>query len=382
MKRITKNITIVLGITIFTAATLFAGDISVTSVKRDGRITTVVINNVIEITDIKIEKGKVVLPYYELSSGNIYPQVEFLTDEARKVVEDAVLNNTKTPKTVKQISYKITEMEPSGSDSSVKAYAAVSFNNAVEIQAKVMESSYNKGKYWVGWPARAPKGKEEKWKNQVKILNAKVKRIVENDLIKKFEEGGASGSKATDVDVTVLNETISEPLTVTAVEVKDRKDAQGLVGIASIDLNYSFRINDIKVYSRLGQTLVELPKYVSNSGNEYDQIRIFDSKLRQRIKDAIENRTPSSSKSSRIGYKITNFEKNQWGGAVKFDGAVTINDAAEIQFRVIDGKSYNAFVAWPSVKEQGEYVDKIFPVNKKVKEVINGAILTHYYREK
>jgi DNA-binding cell septation regulator SpoVG len=171
-------------------------------------------------------------------------------------------------------------------------------------------------------------------------------------------------------------------LTVTAVEVKDRKDAQGLIGIASIDLNYAFRINDIKVYSRLGQTLVELPKYVSNSGNEYDQIRIFDSKLRQRIKDAIESRTPSASKSSRIGYKITNFEKNQWGGAVKFDGAVTINDAAEIQFRVIDGDSYEAFVAWPSVKEQGEYVDKIFPCNKKVKDKIEATIIKRYHQER
>ncbi len=366
------------------AGGLTAGEISVTDIKIIGKTASVQINNVIRIKEIEIDGKKVIFPYYKSKSGKIYPQLKFLTDESRKVVKDAVLNNKETPKAIRKINYKITKMDPSGKKGTVKAFTAVTFNGVLEIKCKVMESSHKEGSYWIAWPARPPKKGEKGWKDQVVISNHKVKKIVEEALIKKYESGdnsGSSSSKYTDVDITLVNETISEPLTVTAVSFKERKGENGLIGLASVDLNYSFRINDIKVYSKLGQSLMEMPKYVSSSGNEYDQIRIFDSKLRKKIKEAIESRTPSRVKSSRLGYKITNFEKNQWGGAIKYNGALTLNDAVEIQFKIIDGESYHAFVAWPSLKEKGEYVDKIFPCNKEVKKVLEDTLKKRYYEE-
>ncbi|MDA3793106.1 MAG: hypothetical protein PF545_05585 [Elusimicrobia bacterium] len=370
------------GIMFSLAGTLAAGEISVTNIRIADNTATVEINNVIEIKDIEIDGKKVVFPYYKSSSGKIYTQITFLTDESRKIVETAVLNNKNTPKAIKKINYKITEMSPSGKEGTVKGFAAVVFNGVFEVQCKVMESSRTKGEYWIAWPARAPEKGEKGWKDQVAITNPKVKRIVEDSLIKKYKSGGSSGvSKNTDVNIEIINKTLIEPLTVTAVSFKDRKDETGLIGLASVDLNYSFRINDIKVYSKLGQTLIEMPKYVSSSGSEYDQIRIFDSILRKKIKAAIETRTPSQIKSQRLGYVITNFEKNKWGGSIKYKGAVTLNDAVEIQFKIIDGKTYDAFVAWPSLQEKGEYVDKIFPCNKEVKKVIESTLKKRYYEE-
>ena len=363
----------------------YAGEISVTEVEIKGNQATVVINEVIEIREIKIVGDDVEFPTHISRSGREFPQVKFLTEEARNVVVDAILKNRPSKEPIKKIDYKVTKMSPFRREgSSLKAFAAVTFNGVMEVECKVMESRHNKDEFWVSWPSRRPrkdKGEKE-WQKQILIVNRKVKSIVEKDVIETFKRTGPGGVIMTDADIEIKEGLIDAPLTVTAVEVREVKGEGDLVAIAQVDLNYSFRIMDIKVYERSGQTFLEFPVFVSRRGKKHDQIKIFSKKLRSEIKRAIKSGTPSEKTSKKIGFEITKFEKF-WReeSAMKYFCAVTINGAIEIECKIIDGPDYDAFVSWPSSKEGDRFVDKIMPCNLKVKNVIEDALLKRYHKE-
>jgi len=367
-----------------TALSVCAGEISVTSVHVNGNEASVVINEVVEINEIEISGNDVKFPAYISKSNKVFPQVNFLTETARNTVVEAVLNNKPSSKRIRSINYKVNKMSPYNKEgSSLKAFASVVFNGALEVECKVMKSRRDDD-LWIAWPARPPKKDkgERRWQDQVRIINKKVKSIIERDIVETFKNTGPGGAVMTDVDVDVKRGNIDAPLTVTAVDVKKVEGDGDLVAVASVDLNYSFRINDIKVYRRRGETFIEFPVYVSGSGREYDQIKIFSRTLRSEIRKAIETGQASGEKSDKIGFEITKFEPFWKESALKYFCAVTINGAAEIECKIIDGPSYQAFVGWPSTKEDGSYVDKIVPCNLEVKNVIEETLLERYHKEK
>lgn len=359
-----------------------SGEISVTEVEVKGNEARVIINNIIEINGIKIKKGDVNFPVYISKSGKVFPQVRFLTKDARNIVVDAISNRKASKEIIKKINYKITKMSPySKKGSSLKAFAAVTFNGVVEVECKVMKARYKKKDYWVAWPARPPdknKG-ENKWQDQISIINKKIKSIVEKDIIDSMKKMFSGGVTMTDIDVDIKKGMINVPLTVTDVKVKKISGEGELIAIAQVDLNYSFRIMDIKLYNRREQMVLEFPVYVSKKGKEYGQIRIFSRKLRREIKNAINTGNPSEYKSKSIGFEITKFEEPWQESALKYFSAVTLNGAVEIECKIMDSADYDAFVGWPSSKEGGKYVDKIIPCNLKVKKVIEKALLDKYH---
>ncbi len=358
-----------------------SSEISVTEVEVKRNEARVIINNIIEINEIKIKKGDVNFPVYISKSGKVFPQVRFLTKDARNIVVDAISNRKASKEIIKKINYKITKMSPySKKGSSLKAFAAVTFNGAVEVECKVMKARYKKKDYWVAWPARPPdknKG-ENKWQDQISIINKKIKSIVEKDIIDSMKKMFSGGVTMTDIDVDIKKGMINAPLTVTDVKVKKISGEKDLIAIAQVDLNYSFRIMDIKLYNRQEQMVLEFPVYVSKKGKEYGQIRIFSRKLRREIKNAINTGNPSEYKSKSIGFEITKFEEPWQESALKYFSAVTLNGAVEIECKIMDSADYDAFVGWPSSKEGGKYVDKIIPCNLKVKNVIEKALLDKY----
>ncbi len=363
---------------------IFAGELSVTEVEVNGNNARVVINEVIEIKDIKLAKHNVEFPCYISKSGKVFSQVKFLTEEARKVVVDAVLNQRKSKNPVKKINYKITKMSPyNKKGSTLRAFAAVTFNGLLEVECKVMKSNSGKDEYWVAWPARPPdknKG-EKKWFEQVSIINKKVKDIVEQELENTVRELKPSGTVMTKVDVNIKKGLVNAPVTVTDVQVKKAEDQDDLIAIAQVDLNYSFRISDIKVYRKDSGIMVEYPVYVSSNGREYGQIKIFSRKLQGEIKKAIETGEVSGNKSNKLGFEITKFEEFWKKGSLKYFCSVTLNGAVEIECKILDSPDYDAFVGWPSSKEGDKYIDKIVPCNLKVKETIEQVLLDRYYKE-
>lgn len=362
-----------------------AGEISVTKVVVKGNRASIVINGVIEIKEIELKGEDIIFPYYTSKSGKISPQVRFLTDESKKIVREAIVNNTPSKQKIRNISYKVTKMSPySRAESSLKAFVVVTFNGVMEVECKLMKSSSG-GEDWVAWPARPPvkeKG-EKRWIDQIVIRNRNVKSIIENEIIKTYEKAGKSGNVMTDVEVDLKQGVVNDSLTVTDVVVQKRAGEGGLVSVAQVELNYAFRIKNIKVYEKRGYIFLEFPRYVSKSGREYDQIKIFSRKLRDEIKKAIKSGQPSNNKSKEIGFEITKFDEfKKEGSNLKYFCAVTLNGAVEIECKIFDSGKFPPFISWPSTKEGDEYVNIVFPVNRKVKSVIEKTLLDRYYKEK
>ena len=383
-----KNIKMLVfaGYVLFAAAWVSADTgISVTEVNVSGKTADIVINDVIEIREIEILRGDIKFPEYISKSGNVFPQVKFLDPEARNMVVDAIMQGKPSRKAIRKINYKVSKMSPySKEGSSLKAFAAVTFNGILEVECKVMESSRQEGDYWIAWPARPPdrdRG-ETKWVDQVTIINKKVKSIVEQDLKESVGKMGPGGTDMTDVDVDIKSGLVNAPLTVTDVKVAKVEGMGDMKAIAQVDLNYSIRIMDIKVYEKEGETFLEFPMYVSSKGKEYEQMRVFSRKLRSDIREAIKKKVPSSEPSDMIGYEITKFEKF-WkdDSSLKYFCAVTLNGAVEVECKILDNSSYEPFVGWPSNNEGGKYVDKIVPCNKEVKDEMEQALLKRYMDE-
>ncbi len=359
-----------------------AAGISVTSVDISNDLATVVINNVVEIREIKIEGNTVEFPTYVSSSGRVYPQVKFRTPSVEREVTEAILNNRPSSERIERITYDITGISTfDREDSSLAGFATVVLNNEMEIDVRLMEARYGDD-YWVSWPARAPdkdRG-EDGWQDLVRVTNRRVKGIIEEDLIETFK-ASVDQEEEPQVSVRVEQGRVDEPLSVTRVEV-DRSAASGdMTALAEVDLNYAFRIKDIEVYRRRGQVFLEFPRQITDSDRVYPLMRIFSRALRSEIRRALSDGTVSEDKYSVIGFEITRFERNRFESALKYRGAVTLNGALEINFSILDGDGYDAFVSWPSVRIDGEYEDKIFPVNRQVSETIEDAILKRYYGE-
>ncbi|MBN2406531.1 MAG: septation protein SpoVG family protein [Elusimicrobia bacterium] len=370
---------------LFCLGILGASEISVTELTVEGNMATVTINDVVQIKEVEILEKDVKFPSYTSGSGKVFEQVRFTDDASRKEVAEAILNNQPSKKAIRKISYKVSKMSPYDKQgSSLKAFASVTFNGAMEVDCKVMKSKRGDD-FWVAWPARPPdksKG-ETKWVDQVSVTNKKVKMIIEKDIIETMNNTSTGGVIMTQEEVEVKEGYVKDPLTVTDVSVEKAEGEGGLAAIAQVDLNYSIRISNIKVYRRRDQTFLEFPIYKSDTGKEYDQIKIFSRDLRANIKDAVETAKPSQEKSNIIGFEITKFEEF-WkkDSSLKYFCAVAINGAIEIECKVLDTGNGKPFVGWPSIQEGDEYKDAVIPCNKYVQDAIERSLLNRYHKEK
>ncbi|MFH1416655.1 MAG: septation protein SpoVG family protein [Elusimicrobiota bacterium] len=379
-----KKLVYILLLTMLAPAKAFAGDISITEVEVMGNTARVVINGVLEIKEIELKDGDMIFPRYISQSGKVFPQVKFLTQAAKQVVADAVMNKKPSKETVKKINYKVTKMSPySKEGSSLKAFAAVTFNGVVEVECKMMKSSKEEGEYWIAWPARPPdrnKG-EKRWVDQITIVNKKVREIVEKELKDKAKNASSGGTMMTETDVDIMSGLVNAPVTVTAVKVR-KMEGNGPIALAEVDINYSFRISDIEVYQKDKEIFLKFPVYMSPQGKEYEQMKIFSRKLRAEIRECIRTGKPSKDPSNKLGFEITKFEAfGKEDSSLKCFCAVTLNGAIEVECKILDSSKYKPFVGWPSSQEGGAYADKMVPCNKEVKEVIEKALLDRYREE-
>jgi len=160
-------------------------------------LARVLINNVLEISEIQVLKvgGRTSLkfPEYVSKKGKVYPQITVHTKQANDAILNAVTTGKPSGEKSKAISFKVTKFSKFTRPSKLKVFAAVMFNDAIEVECKIMEG--NKGP-WVSWPSRRPEG-GGKWINQVAIKNKAVKDAIEKTLLERYakmlQESGASG---------------------------------------------------------------------------------------------------------------------------------------------------------------------------------------------
>ncbi len=376
---------VLLGV-LLSAGCLFAQEISVTSVSIDNSHAHIIINEVIQINEILIKEDELEFPVFVSRSGQVFPQVSFRTSQARDTVFEAVKTGRPSEERIRRITYKITDLSTYRQEgSSLRGFATVTFNGVLDIECRIMQSRHD-GSYWVSWPARPPDEDrdEDSWVDQVSIINRRVRDIVEQDIIEQYREKTVDEEAEIpdrDVSVRVVEGPVDTPVTVTDVKVEPVTGEGSRVASAEVELNYSIRIMDIKVHSRRGEIFLEYPVSVAASGREFDQMRVLSRELGREIRRAVETGEPSEEKYAEVGFEITKFERFDSDSALKYFCGVTINQVIEIECAIIDGPGYDAFVSWPSRRENGDYVDQIIPVNSDFRDAVERALLSKYQRE-
>ncbi|MCS7227920.1 MAG: septation protein SpoVG family protein [Endomicrobia bacterium] len=173
-----------------------AKNIYVTAVEKTSpNEYSITLNDVIVIKEIKVKKTKigqreivnVEFPTYISKRGRAYPQV-IIHD---KEVNDKILKvlTTATAENVKEIplpKFKLGKYSPyRQSSSSLKVFASVIFEDAVEIECKIMQGRYGP---WVAWPSRKDET-TNKWVKQVVFKSKEYQKKVEQEVLSKYKVG-------------------------------------------------------------------------------------------------------------------------------------------------------------------------------------------------
>ncbi len=173
-----------------------AGTVVVTGVvlKRTGnggaaakRFAEVTINNVLVIKEITVSSvgGRTLIKFPEYVSryNRVYPQVRCLTREANDAVRAAIDAGTAAAVAAPApVRYAVTRFSRFRKNSRLKAFATVSFNNAIEVECKVM---HGRNGPWIAWPAR-PDARGGRWMKQVVIADKRLKETIEADLLERY----------------------------------------------------------------------------------------------------------------------------------------------------------------------------------------------------
>ncbi len=156
----------------------------------------IVINDLVKIREIEVTKigdrTIVKYPTYVSKSGRVYPQVKIVSKQANDAILEAInTGKVSKPAKISKLDYEITKFSPYRREgSSLKIFAAVTFNKAIEIECKVMEGKRGP---WISWPARKDESTGQ-WVKQV-LLKADFKKEVDDALLKRyqtFKETGAA----------------------------------------------------------------------------------------------------------------------------------------------------------------------------------------------
>ena len=124
----------------------YAGEIHLTGIKpgldADQKVYELTINNAISIKGVKVvdPSGRACLKFPEYISRNkrVYPQVILITAKAKETLTAEVLNRAVEPAGDYATGYKITRFSIFKKKSNMKALASVSFNDALEIECKII----------------------------------------------------------------------------------------------------------------------------------------------------------------------------------------------------------------------------------------------------
>jgi len=351
----------------------------VTDVKIRGKKATVVLDGFLKISEIKILKRgnriKIKPPVYVSKSGRVYPQVKFVNSELEKRVITAIKMGKPLGSKSKRLKYKVSKLSLYRSRkrrSSLRAFAAVTFNNEIEIECKVM--SGRRGD-WVAWPARPPEG-GGKWIQQVSIIKPEIKKRVERSVIKKYK-------KETSYEAVIVPGGKTLPLKVTSVEVTPVESAGSIKAIASIVLNNAIKISEIKVKKISGRTSLKFPEYVSKRGRVYPQVKVLDPAAEKEIISAVRKEEPSAETSNKISFKVSKFSLfNRSSSKLKAFCSVVFNNKIEIECKVMEGK-WGPWISWPARPPDGggKWIQQVEIKDRNLAKAIEKALVSRYEEE-
>lgn len=169
-----------------------------------------------------------------------------------------------------------------------------------------------------------------------------------------------------------------QQIAVTAVQVKTISPREK---IAEITLNNAILIKEIKLSQENDKTTLIFPTYVSRRGKEYPQVKVLSKDAQETIEEAILTGKPTDrpNKQYTLSYKITKFSPYNQPSSLKVFCSVAINEAIEIECRVMEG-NYGPWIAWPAKKseETGSYIKQVLITNEALRQAIEKALLKKY----
>ncbi|MGM0568761.1 MAG: hypothetical protein ACQESB_06045 [Elusimicrobiota bacterium] len=370
-----KKVFLSLFILFFISLRSYGLDIWISSIEYEGEEATVVINDLVKIKGIKIKEDEVEFPLYVSDSGRVYERVGFRCPLAKKKVVKALLNNETEERKSAVVSYEISSPGVfKGRNPHVAGFADFVLNDVLEINLMFLKGR-GPGEYRVVWPAEKKKNKE--YERRVFIKNRGFEKLVEADAAESFKRF-VSAAELEEKEIKIIEGCFDTPLAVTAVRGGGLSAPESR---ADIDLNYAWRIRDVELHEREGEFFVVFPSGRGKRGESYPYMRIFLVSLREEIKRALVESKASEEKYDEVCFEIGELKRNLYESAVQYRGKAIINNALEISFSVIDSEDYDAFVSWPSARDnEGRYTKKVYPFNRGLAGAMEKEILEKYRR--
>ncbi|MFH2070665.1 MAG: hypothetical protein ABIJ11_05575 [Elusimicrobiota bacterium] len=175
-------------------------NVIVTDIKKTDRghkqSAEIVLNNLIRIKEIQVtrEAGRttVKFPAYISRKGRVYPQVKILSEELMDAITKTIETGegTRVDALSGKTDFRINRFSPyRGKNSPLKVFASVVFNNALEIECKIMEGVSRKtGRPYkfVSWPSRKDDS-SGRWLKQVEITQKHHRNKIEKALLNRYD---------------------------------------------------------------------------------------------------------------------------------------------------------------------------------------------------
>lgn len=127
---------------------------------------------------------------------------------------------------------------------------------------------------------------------------------------------------------------------------------------------------------------IELPKYVSSNGREYEQVRILSDDLYEKIKKAI---IECQYKKQEINgsfpaFKINKFLPYSKSSKLKVNASVIFEDVLEIECKIIEDDYKNIYILWPSekFKRTNKWIKKVEFLSTPYQKIIEKQLIDRY----
>lgn len=153
----------------------------------------------------------------------------------------------------------------SSENSNFKANATVCFEDSFKVDGIRLMTSGKDGHFFMSMPSYRS-GSEGAYKN-ICSPNKELNSIMQENLIEAYHNAVANAKDTGRGSSSIVFGT-SEPLKVSGVRVSLLNERENLKGLATVTLNDSFYVNNIRIFEKEGKEFISLPSYKKASSLE------------------------------------------------------------------------------------------------------------------
>lgn len=171
--------------------------VTVSSTTSAGKcLATIVLNDCLKIKEIEFiennKKNSLKFPYYVSKTGREYKQVIVHKTQLKDLILQTIKNQNVGDEKFNPLKHKITKLSlyRNSAKSKLKAFARVTFNDAVSVECKVMDGYSG---LWVSWPSRPDTDEGLPWIKQVTFVDKEKRKQVEKELLARYQEAVKEG---------------------------------------------------------------------------------------------------------------------------------------------------------------------------------------------